>query len=291
MTASALVQQRYHSTIEGGGRKVTEEIKGSDRKYSRPLQHARGIPGADVGMIVGGEQHSTSCTKLLHDIINFKTRQFFENTVVRLPPDCSGAMPIVQPNILLRVMSRTRYANVAHSLRRQGQRLRCGGAHCIVQDVAKDNACGAVVHITLCKRMPSSSSTTNPPFEILRSGQYWADLRRRKRDCDAAPYPNHRHAPSFHREPFEPASFDGATVVTFIPGRAQPVTRVQLSNGKLLPVADAAATNDFTTVLPTPLPKKKKRAAPPTYNGKTWQQHDQDLLARLNACKARLPKE
>ncbi|KAJ7809583.1 hypothetical protein B0H14DRAFT_2607957 [Mycena olivaceomarginata] len=122
---------------------------------------------------------------------------------------------------------------------------------------------------------------SNP--RIVHSSEHWAFLRRRKHECEASrnsahprPYPN----------PIAPAAFDGATVITFIPSRVQPLTSVLLSNGQLVSVSEPAGVTP-TPISHLPPPRSPhQRPAPWQQNGKTWAEEDAELLARLALSKA-----
>ncbi|KAJ6448973.1 hypothetical protein C8R47DRAFT_1210028 [Mycena vitilis] len=71
--------------------------------------------------------------------------------------------------------------------------------------------------------------------EILHSGQYWQDVRRRTKEARAARLEREARA-----ESFAPSLVDGTEVFTFVPGRAQPYTSVLHPSGRLLPVSGRA---------------------------------------------------
>lgn len=80
-----------------------------------------------------------------------------------------------------------------------------------------------------------------PAYEILRSGQYWQDLRRRSKEAKAA-----RTAREAGQEAqvasFAPTLCGGSHVFTFVPGRSQPCTSLQQRSGKLLPISGPSST-------------------------------------------------
>ncbi|KAK6980523.1 hypothetical protein R3P38DRAFT_2809187 [Favolaschia claudopus] len=78
--------------------------------------------------------------------------------------------------------------------------------------------------------------------EILRSGEYWQDLRRRKREADAA-----REARQAGEAEDAPSLCDGTQVFTFAPGHSQPFVSVQHPGGKLLPVTGPSASSSPET--------------------------------------------
>ncbi|KAJ7894281.1 hypothetical protein B0H14DRAFT_2559407 [Mycena olivaceomarginata] len=113
---------------------------------------------------------------------------------------------------------------------------------------------------------------------IVHSGEHWAFLRRRKREREGS-----RHsAPKPYPDPSAPAAFDGAKVVTFIPGRLEPITSVLLRDG-LVPVSDPSSR---VTRIPHTI-RPKKPVSVPKYHGKTWAEHDEELLARFALSKSR----
>ncbi|KAJ7866051.1 hypothetical protein B0H14DRAFT_3442607 [Mycena olivaceomarginata] len=120
------------------------------------------------------------------------------------------------------------------------------------------------------------SQCTEP--RIVHSGEHWAFLRRRKREREGS-----RHsAPKPYPDPSAPAAFDGAKVVTFIPGRLEPITSVLLRDG-LVPVSDPSSR---VTRIPHTI-RPKKPVSVPKYHGKTWAEHDEELLARFALSKSR----
>ncbi|KAJ7795385.1 hypothetical protein B0H14DRAFT_2620975 [Mycena olivaceomarginata] len=80
--------------------------------------------------------------------------------------------------------------------------------------------------------------------------------------------------PKPYPDPSAPAAFDGAKVVTFIPGRLEPITSVLLRDG-LVPVSDPSSR---VTRIPHTIRPKKTR---------TWAEHDEELLARFALSKSR----
>ncbi|KAF8131314.1 hypothetical protein K438DRAFT_1788308 [Mycena galopus ATCC 62051] len=69
-----------------------------------------------------------------------------------------------------------------------------------------------------------------PEYEILHSGQYWQDLRRRVKETKAAC--DERR----DRGAISPPGDDGY-IYTFVPGHAQPYTSVRNHNGRIVHVA------------------------------------------------------
>lgn len=120
------------------------------------------------------------------------------------------------------------------------------------------------------------SQCTEP--QIVHSGEHWAFLRRRKREREGS-----RHsAPKPYPDPLAPAAFDGAKVVTFIPSRLEPITSVLLRDG-LVRVSDPSSR---VTRIPHTI-RPKKPVSVPKYHGKTWAEHDEELLARFALSKSR----
>ncbi|KAJ7191679.1 hypothetical protein B0H12DRAFT_1082784 [Mycena haematopus] len=78
-------------------------------------------------------------------------------------------------------------------------------------------------------------------FEILHSGQYWQDVRRRAKEAKAA-----REAAQERAETFAPHPSDGGHVYTFVPGRATPITSVQQRDGKLHHLSGPSRTAQHT---------------------------------------------
>ncbi|KAJ7722143.1 hypothetical protein DFH07DRAFT_783935 [Mycena maculata] len=72
--------------------------------------------------------------------------------------------------------------------------------------------------------------------EILRSGQEWQAIRRRAREAKAAAILR-AAARAQNPEILSPMLSDGATIVTFIPGQATPITSIQQPNGKVIPMS------------------------------------------------------
>lgn len=70
-----------------------------------------------------------------------------------------------------------------------------------------------------------------PKCEILHSGQYWQDVRRRAKNRKAE-----RELAEAQAETFNPSFSDAPTVLTFVPGRTEPFASIVLSSGHLQPV-------------------------------------------------------
>ncbi|KAJ7798672.1 hypothetical protein B0H14DRAFT_2617749 [Mycena olivaceomarginata] len=75
-------------------------------------------------------------------------------------------------------------------------------------------------------------------YEILHSGQYWQDLRRRAKEAKAA----HAAQEELQADTLGPNLCNGAHVYTFVPGSAVPFTSLQQRNGKLLPLSGPSST-------------------------------------------------
>ncbi|KAK7048780.1 hypothetical protein R3P38DRAFT_3175025 [Favolaschia claudopus] len=76
--------------------------------------------------------------------------------------------------------------------------------------------------------------------EILRSGQYWQDVRRRAKEAKAA-----REAREAGEEESTPSLCDGAQVFTFAPGHSQPFVSIQHSGGRLLPISGPSTSRSL----------------------------------------------
>ncbi|KAJ7438842.1 hypothetical protein B0H11DRAFT_2254347 [Mycena galericulata] len=80
-----------------------------------------------------------------------------------------------------------------------------------------------------------------PDFEILHSGQYWQDLRRRAKAASDA-----RVAAAARADSFAPILGDGATIITFTPGCSVPITSVQYPNGRIVPISGSPTLTPST---------------------------------------------
>jgi hypothetical protein len=76
-----------------------------------------------------------------------------------------------------------------------------------------------------------------PKHEILHSGQYWQDLRRRSKEAKAA-----RAAREEQAETFGADLCNSARVYTFVPGSAVPFTSWQQRSGKLVPLSGPSSS-------------------------------------------------
>ncbi|KAJ7748844.1 hypothetical protein B0H14DRAFT_3513698 [Mycena olivaceomarginata] len=75
-------------------------------------------------------------------------------------------------------------------------------------------------------------------YEILHSGQYWQDLRRRAKEAKAA----HAAQEELQADTLGPNLCNGTHIYTFVPGSAVPFTSLQQRNGKLLPLSGPSST-------------------------------------------------
>ncbi|KAJ7818422.1 hypothetical protein B0H14DRAFT_3473809 [Mycena olivaceomarginata] len=75
-----------------------------------------------------------------------------------------------------------------------------------------------------------------PKYEILHSGQYWQDVRRRAKEAREAISLREARAQSLSR-----TFGDGGQIFTFVPGRAQPFTNLMDRSGKLHRVSELSS--------------------------------------------------
>jgi hypothetical protein len=120
-------------------------------------------------------------------------------------------------------------------------------------------------------------------YEILHSGEYWQTLRRHKaaRAAHIARQPE-----EFHNS----GQWDGAAVVTFVPGNPIPYTSVLYANGALVPVGPSSSN-------PPAAARPRKRVARPVLapHGsniirRCQEREDAELLARLTAPRTALKR-
>ncbi|KAJ7807701.1 hypothetical protein B0H14DRAFT_2609490 [Mycena olivaceomarginata] len=104
-----------------------------------------------------------------------------------------------------------------------------------------------------------------PKCEILHSGQYWQDLRRRAKEAKAARAQREARTPST-------APSDSGHVFTFVPGRHQPYTGLVQSSGKVVSVSNPEAT----------LQEQARVAQLATQHKKCRQAAEADRVARAN---------
>ncbi|KAJ7727867.1 hypothetical protein B0H14DRAFT_2640810 [Mycena olivaceomarginata] len=75
-----------------------------------------------------------------------------------------------------------------------------------------------------------------PKYEILHSGQYWQDVRRRAKEAREAIALREARAQSLSR-----TFGDGSQIFTFVPGHAQPFTNLMDRSGKLHRVSELSS--------------------------------------------------
>ncbi|KAJ7738809.1 hypothetical protein B0H16DRAFT_1465655 [Mycena metata] len=118
------------------------------------------------------------------------------------------------------------------------------------------------------------SSTPNP--KLVRSREFWAKLRRRQAERAALD------------SIFNTGGFNAQSIITFVPGSTTPSHSVMLSTGKVLPISSQPESSSIErsahAARPQPHPKPRR---PLTRSGKTWEQEDAEMLARLQASKAK----
>ncbi|KAJ6461987.1 hypothetical protein C8R47DRAFT_1080346 [Mycena vitilis] len=132
----------------------------------------------------------------------------------------------------------------------------------------------AYVYCALCV------AQTMPTYEILHSAEYWQSIRRAK----AAREARKRQAPRVAEE--ISGHWDGAAVVTFVPGNPIPYTSVLYANNKLVPVGASASTSATDAQ-----PRRRKRVTRPitmplrgsNVVRRCQEREDAELLARLAA--------
>jgi hypothetical protein len=93
-------------------------------------------------------------------------------------------------------------------------------------------------------------------YEILHSGQYWQDLRRRAKEAKAA----HAAQEEPQADTLRPNLCNGAHVYTFVPGSAVPFTSLQQRNGKLLPLSGPSSTQKHEAAKLAVLHGQRRRA-------------------------------
>ncbi|KAJ7752114.1 hypothetical protein B0H16DRAFT_1460095 [Mycena metata] len=120
------------------------------------------------------------------------------------------------------------------------------------------------------------SSTANP--KLVRSREFWAKLRRRQAERVALDSIFNTGV----------GGFNAQSIVTFVPGSTTPTHSVMLSSGRVLPISDQPESSNIErsahVARPQPRPKPRR---PLTRSGKTWEQEDAEMLARLQASKAK----
>ncbi|KAJ7843568.1 hypothetical protein B0H14DRAFT_2585705 [Mycena olivaceomarginata] len=129
------------------------------------------------------------------------------------------------------------------------------------------------------------SKVMMPKYEILHSGQYWQDIRRRAKETKAAHAEREARAPSI-----APTLGDSGHVFTFVPGRRQPYTGLVQTSGKIVAVPNPKSTSQEQARVAQLAAKHKERRqaaeADRVARANRLQQQTKDadsaLLARLN---------
>ncbi|KAJ6487491.1 hypothetical protein C8R47DRAFT_1072148 [Mycena vitilis] len=122
-----------------------------------------------------------------------------------------------------------------------------------------------------------------PAYEILHSAEYWQTIRRAK----AAREARKREAPRFPEE--ISGHWDGAAVMTFVPGNPVPYTSVLYANNRLIPVGPSAsspataAQHRRHTRVTRPITKPPRGS---NVIRRCQEREDAELLARLAAPRA-----
>ncbi|KAF8191960.1 hypothetical protein K438DRAFT_1762533 [Mycena galopus ATCC 62051] len=126
-----------------------------------------------------------------------------------------------------------------------------------------------------------------PDYEVLHSGQYWQDVRRRAQDAKAARARRERGDSAFPSE-------GAQTVFTFAPGSPHPYTNLLQPNGKMVALSGPSKNTlreDGRAIRLATERKKQQRASleARVKRAKQLQQRADDadaaLLARLNGGK------
>jgi hypothetical protein len=124
-----------------------------------------------------------------------------------------------------------------------------------------------------------------PKHEILHSGEYWQTLRRNKAARAACARLTEHRPEDVHNS----GQWDGAAVVTFVPGNPVPYTGVLYANGVLVPVGPSSSNSSV-------VPRPRKRAVRPTpilgnnVIRRCQEREDAELLARLTAPRTTLKR-
>ncbi|KAJ7446810.1 hypothetical protein B0H11DRAFT_1929849 [Mycena galericulata] len=119
-------------------------------------------------------------------------------------------------------------------------------------------------------------------FEVLHSGQYWQDLRRRSKIAKAEA--------AARAETFAPILSHGSTVVTFTPGRADPIISYQQPNGRLIRVLGSPPRPARPTTKRQHIPRPP-RALKTNSILACRARDDEILLARLKASRQKRERE
>ncbi|KAJ7741252.1 hypothetical protein B0H16DRAFT_1464450 [Mycena metata] len=118
--------------------------------------------------------------------------------------------------------------------------------------------------------------SARPQPKLVRSREFWAKLRRRQAERAALD------------SIFTTGGFNAQSIVTFVPGSITPTHSVMLLSGKVLPISSQPESSSIecSTHAARPQPRPKPRR-PLTRSGKTWEQEDGEMLARLKASRAK----
>ncbi|KAJ7707088.1 hypothetical protein B0H16DRAFT_1477367 [Mycena metata] len=123
------------------------------------------------------------------------------------------------------------------------------------------------------------SSSSRPKPKLLRSREFWAKLRQRQAVHTAL------------ANPFQLATahngYNAQSIVTFVPGSNTPSHSVLLSTGKLVPISDQPGSSSIERNPRAARPQPRLKRKPLTRSGKTWEEEDAEILARLTASKAK----
>ncbi|KAJ7874254.1 hypothetical protein B0H13DRAFT_1894639 [Mycena leptocephala] len=120
-----------------------------------------------------------------------------------------------------------------------------------------------------------------PDYEVLHSGQWWADLRHRKAERLAR-----THRPPELDSRYTPVLSQGGAVITFSPGNPVPTTGVWHSNGKITraPTTSSSPIPRAIARPPTKTRPAGARAPAPTNSIiSCLERQEAELLARLTA--------
>ncbi|KAJ7739798.1 hypothetical protein DFH07DRAFT_778623 [Mycena maculata] len=131
-----------------------------------------------------------------------------------------------------------------------------------------------------------------PKPEILHSGQWWKEFheRRRMHSQEARREPE---APNIDFEPQQP-------IITFIPGRAQPLYSRLTTKGSLVPISGSSATAEVGPVDTSPrILTTATHGLPPSKTLVLYRQQakyrkadpEAELLAQLNKSRRKLAQE
>ncbi|KAJ7831561.1 hypothetical protein B0H13DRAFT_2371398 [Mycena leptocephala] len=123
-----------------------------------------------------------------------------------------------------------------------------------------------------------------PDHEILHSGQWWADLRRRKAEGVAR-----AHRPPELDSRYTPVLSQGGAVLTFSPGNPVPITGVWHPNGKVTPGTSSSSPIPRPSARPPTKTKPAGTLAPAPTNSRIscLERQEAELLARLTGPRKR----